>query len=114
MEYFIKRRKENYKRINDFIKGSITEKSSIIPISAQNKLNSDALIQAIEENIPTPERNNNADPVMHVLLSFDVNKPGASIEEIKGGVIGGALTQGEFKVDDEIEIKPGFFDDKKG
>jgi len=105
---------ENYKRINDFIKGSITEKSSIIPISAQNKLNSDALIQAIEENIPTPERNNNADPVMHVLRSFDVNKPGASIEEIKGGVIGGALTQGEFKVDDEIEIKPGFFDDKKG
>lgn len=105
---------ENYKRINDFIKGSITEKSSIIPISAQNKLNSDALIQAIEENIPTPERNNNADPVMHVLRSFDVNKPGTSIEEIKGGVIGGALTQGEFKVDDEIEIKPGFFDDKKG
>lgn len=104
----------NYKQIKNFVKGSISEKSPIIPVSAQHKLNIDALIQAVEENIPTPKRDRNAEPVMHVLRSFDVNKPGAAVKDVKGGVLGGALIQGELKVDDEIEIKPGIFDDKKG
>jgi len=50
---------------------------------------------------------------MHVLRSFDVNKPGTKIKEIKGGVIGGSLTQGLFNVGDEIEIKPGIPNQKK-
>ncbi|MEM2759227.1 MAG: translation initiation factor IF-2 subunit gamma [Nitrososphaerales archaeon] len=104
----------NYKLIKNFVKGTIAEKSPIIPVSAQHKLNIDALIQAIEEHIPIPKRDKNADPVMHVLRSFDVNKPGMSVDQIKGGVLGGTLVQGEFKVGDEIEIKPGIFDDKKG
>jgi translation initiation factor 2 subunit 3 len=51
---------------------------------------------------------------MHVLRSFDVNKPGIRIKQVKGGVIGGALVQGEFNIGDEVEIRPGFFDEKKG
>lgn len=104
---------ENYKEIKKFLKGTSSEKSPIIPISAQHKLNIDALIQSIEENIPVPERQFGADPVMHVLRSFDVNKPGAEVEKIRGGVLGGTLIQGEFKVGDEIEIRPGIHDDKK-
>jgi translation initiation factor 2 subunit 3 len=50
---------------------------------------------------------------MHVLRSFDVNKPGTKLKNIKGGVIGGSLTEGIFKVGDEIEIKPGIMDEKK-
>ena len=50
---------------------------------------------------------------MHVLRSFDINKPGSTIDKIKGGVIGGSLTQGIFNIDDEIEIKPGLNNDKK-
>ncbi|MFQ5940120.1 MAG: translation initiation factor IF-2 subunit gamma [Nitrososphaerales archaeon] len=103
----------NYKQITNFVKSSTSEKSPVIPISAQHGLNIDALIQAIEENIPTPTRDKNANPVMHVLRSFDVNKPGTSVGDIKGGVAGGALVQGEFKVGDDIEIKPGIFDHKK-
>ena len=104
---------DNYKQIKNFIKDSLAEKAPIIPVSAQHKLNIDALIQAIEENIPTPKRDPKAEPVMHVLRSFDVNRPGASAKEIKGGVLGGALVQGEFKVGDEIEIRPGLYDEKK-
>jgi translation initiation factor 2 subunit 3 len=104
---------DNYKKIKNFIKDSLAEKAPIIPVSAQHKLNVDALIQVIEENIPTPTRDPSAEPVMHVLRSFDVNKPGVSANEIKGGVLGGALVQGEFKVGDEIEIRPGIFDEKK-
>ncbi len=104
---------DNYTKIKDFIKGSLAEKAPIVPVSAQHKLNIDALIQSIEENIPTPERDPATEPIMHVLRSFDVNKPGASPREIKGGVLGGALVQGEFKVGDEIEIRPGIYDEKR-
>ena len=50
---------------------------------------------------------------MHVLRSFDVNKPGIKLKDIKGGVIGGSLTQGIFNIGDEIEIKPGIINEKK-
>ena len=50
---------------------------------------------------------------MHVLRSFDVNKPGTKIKDIKGGIIGGSLTQGTFSIGDEIEIKPGIINPKK-
>lgn len=103
----------NYNDITKFVKGTKIAKSPIIPISAQSKLNIDALIAAIEENIETPIRDESKDPVMHVLRSFDVNKPSTKIKEISGGVIGGSLTHGVFKVGDEIEIRPGIINEKK-
>lgn len=105
---------DNYNQIKDFVKGSVAEKAPIIPVSAQHKINIDALIEAIENTIKTPQRSNNADPIMHVLRSFDINKPGTHIKQVKGGIIGGALIQGAFNVDDEIEIRPGLVDEKKG
>jgi translation initiation factor 2 subunit 3 len=51
---------------------------------------------------------------MHVLRSFDINKPGVPIRQVKGGIIGGGLLQGEFNIGDEIEIRPGFLDEKRG
>jgi translation initiation factor 2 subunit 3 len=105
---------DNYRQIKDFVNGSIAEKAPIIPVSAQHKLNIDALIEAIEKTIKTPARIKNAEPIMHVLRSFDVNKPGTSVNQVKGGIIGGALIQGQFNIADEIEIRPGVFDEKKG
>jgi len=103
----------NYQEITKFVKGTFAAKSPVIPISAQSGLNIDALIGSIESTIKTPERNEKKDAVMHVLRSFDVNKPGTKIKNIKGGVIGGSLTQGIFNVGDEIEIKPGIMNEKK-
>jgi translation initiation factor 2 subunit 3 len=105
---------ENYNQINEFVKGTVASEAPIIPISAQHKLNIDALIGAIESTIKTPSRSTNKAAIMHVLRSFDINKPGLDLEKVKGGVIGGALIQGELSVGEEIEIRPGFIDDKKG
>lgn len=105
---------DNYRQIKDFVKGSIAEKAPIIPVSAQHKLNIDVLIEAIEKTIKTPARIKNAEPIMHVLRSFDVNKPGSPITQVKGGIIGGALVQGQLNIADEIEIRPGVLDEKKG
>ncbi len=104
----------NYADIVKFVKGTTATKAPIIPISAQSKLNIDALIGAIEDTIPTPDREVSGDSIMHVLRSFDVNKPGAKIKDMKGGVIGGSLTQGTFSVGQEIEIKPGLVNEKSG
>ncbi len=105
---------KNYSDIVKFVKGTNAAKAPIIPISAQSKLNIDALIGAIESTIPTPERDLSKNTVMHVLRSFDVNKPGTKIKDMKGGVIGGSITQGTFKIGDEIEIKPGLTNEKTG
>jgi translation initiation factor 2 subunit 3 len=105
---------ENYSEIVKFVKGTNTAKAPIIPISAQSKLNIDALIGTIESSIPTPQRDETKNTIMHVLRSFDINKPGTNIKEIEGGVIGGSITQGKFQVGDEIEIKPGLANEKTG
>lgn len=104
--------KRNYQAITKFIKGTVAEGAPVIPVSGQHKLNIDALIEAIEEHIPTPERHPQEKPLMQVLRSFDVNRPGIAVSQLRGGVVGGTLTQGEFEVGDEIELKPGFSDEK--
>ena len=99
--------KQNYKEIQEFVKGTIAEKASIIPISAHHDVNIDSLIMAIEKNIPTPKWDKSKPARMYVARSFDVNVPGTKIDKLKGGVIGGSLTQGKVKLGDEIELKPG-------
>lgn len=105
---------KNYQEIKDFVKGTIAENSPIIPVSAQQEVNMDVLINAIEEFIPTPERDENKPPLMHIIRSFDVNKPGIPVRELKGGVIGGTIIQGKFRMGDEIEIRPGISTKTKG
>ncbi len=98
---------ESYKEIKNFVAGTIAENAPVIPVSAYHNTNIDVLLGAIEKYIPDPDFNLNADPLMYVARSFDVNKPGSDIESLKGGVIGGSLVRGEFSVGDEIEIVPG-------
>lgn len=98
---------ENYNQIKEFVNGTSMENAPIIPISAQYSVNLDYLFEAIEKVIPTPQRDLEADPLMYVARSFDVNKPGSSPKALTGGIVGGSVVQGKFKVGDEIEIKPG-------
>ena len=98
---------ENYKQIKTFLKGSVAQDAPIIPVAANYGLNMDALVGAIEENIPNVNRDLNASPVMYVSRSFDVNKPGAKIKDIGGGVLGGSIIKGKLKIGQIIEIKPG-------
>lgn len=105
---------ESYEEIRNFVKGSIAENAPVIPISAQHRANIDVLIQALEEHVPTPRRDPNKPPRMHVLRSFDVNKPGTTIDKLAGGVLGGTILQGIFKANDEVEIRPGVRVEKGG
>lgn len=98
---------ENYQQITDFVEDTIAEDAPIIPVSAHHETNMDTLIQAIQEYIPTPERDVQKNPIMYTARSFDVNKPGTPPQDLRGGVIGGSLKQGVLSVGDDIEIRPG-------
>jgi translation initiation factor 2 subunit 3 len=98
---------ENYNQIKKFLKGSTAENAPIVPISANYNANIDKLIEAIEKTIPTPKHDETLPARMFIARSFDVNKPGAEISKLKGGVLGGSLMQGTLKVGDEIEVLPG-------
>ncbi len=105
---------ENYKQIKEFVKGTPYEDAPIVPISAQRRVNIDALVQAILGTIPVPQRKRDSDPMMLVARSFDINRPGALPKDLVGGVLGGAVRQGVFKVGQEVEIRPGRKVEKAG
>ncbi|OYT28127.1 translation initiation factor IF-2 subunit gamma [Thermoplasmatales archaeon ex4572_165] len=98
---------EHYNQIKNFVKGTCAEDAPVIPVSAHQDINIDVLIQAIEEFIPTPERDLEKPPLLYIARSFDINKPGTRPSDLKGGVIGGSLIQGVLKKGDEIEVSPG-------
>jgi translation initiation factor 2 subunit 3 len=97
----------HYEQIRRFIKGTVAEGAPIIPVSAQKKINIGALIQALDTTIPEPERDPSASPLMLIARSFDVNKPGSSWKDLRGGVIGGSLIRGVLHEGDDFEIRPG-------
>ncbi len=104
--------KKNYEAIKAFLANTVGADAPVIPVSAQNRINIDALIESIEETIPTPKHDLSAAAQMYILRSFDVNRPGADVKSLVGGVLGGSLVRGEINVGDEIEISPGIAEEK--
>jgi len=98
---------KNYQEIKKFIKGTLLENSPIIPVSSQQRVNIDKIIEAIEKLVPTSKKDETKDLRMLIARSFDINRPGTQPSKLRGGVLGGAILQGKIKIGDEIEIRPG-------
>jgi len=98
---------QQYEDIKAFIEGTVAEKSPIIPISAQLRYNIDVVAEYMAKKIPIPVRDFTSDPRMIIIRSFDVNKPGEEVCDLKGGVAGGSILCGVLKKGAEIEIRPG-------
>jgi translation initiation factor 2 subunit 3 len=95
-----------YNQIRAFIKGTSADSSTIIPICAQQGINIDKILEEIDK-IEIPKRDTESKPVFLIARTFDINRPGSDIHELKGGVLGGILKQGKLKKGDLLEIKPG-------
>ena len=98
---------ENFKAIKEFVKGTIAECAPIIPVSALQGVNIDKVLEVLC-NIETSKPDSKEKPLFLVARSFDINKPGTKLENLHGGVLGGALKKGTLKIGDTIEIKPGY------
>jgi translation initiation factor 2 subunit 3 len=97
----------NYKKIKEFVKGTAAEDSPIIPISAQQGVNLDKILEELC-NVEITKPKTEDKPLFLIARSFDINKPGTDIQKLHGGILGGALKQGTLKIGDAIEIKPGY------
>ncbi|MGI0070708.1 MAG: translation initiation factor IF-2 subunit gamma [Thermoplasmata archaeon] len=98
---------ENHREIVEFLKTSPVADAPVVPVSANHRVNIDALIGAIQTTIPTPARDTTKPPLMYVARSFDINRPGTRPKDLQGGVLGGSLLQGKITLGEEIEIRPG-------
>jgi len=98
---------EQFQHIKKFVQGTVAEGAPIIPISAQLRYNIDVICEYIVKKIPVPSRDFTSSPRLIVIRSFDVNKPGTEVEDLRGGVAGGSVLQGVLKVNDEIVVRPG-------
>jgi len=94
-------------QIKNFVQGTVADGSPIIPISAQLKYNIDVVCEYLCKKVPVPIRDFTSDARLIVLRSFDVNKPGSEVEQLKGGVAGGSIIKGILRVGQEIEVRPG-------
>lgn len=61
----------------------------------------------IVKRVPIPTRDFTSPPRLIVIRSFDVNRPGSEVDELKGGVAGGSILTGVLKIGQEIEVRPG-------
>ncbi|EHH30596.1 Eukaryotic translation initiation factor 2 subunit gamma X [Macaca mulatta] len=78
--------KEQYEQILAFVQGTVAEGAPIIPISAQLKYHIEVVCEYIVKKIPVPPRDFTSEPRLIVIRSFDVNKPGCEVDDLKGGV----------------------------
>ena len=104
---------ENYKAIKKFMKEFGYDKAQVIPTVANFGANIDLLIEAIEEEIPTPKYDLKKPLKMFIARSFDINKPGTKVDCLRGAVVGGSISQGKIKIGDEIQLYPGFDEETK-
>jgi len=99
--------KEQYEQIVRFVEGTVAEKAPVIPISAQLKYNIEAICEYLVKKVPIPLRDFTCMPKLIIIRSFDVNKPGCEVDDLKGGVAGGSILKGVLLVGQEIEVRPG-------
>ncbi|MEM3712143.1 MAG: translation initiation factor IF-2 subunit gamma [Thermoproteota archaeon] len=98
---------KNLEEIKHFLSQTSYADATIVPVSAQHKVNIDVLLYVIQKEVPTPVFDLSSPARMIVIRSFDVNRPGTRVREMRGGIIGGSVVRGEIKVGDELEILPG-------
>ena len=105
----------NYDQIKQFVKGTIAERAPIVPVCAVLGYNINKISKYIAERFVTPKNLIKETPRLSIIRSFDINKPGIKINKMKGGVLGGTVLNGSFKIGDPVVIKPGLvMKDSKG
>ncbi|XP_065845720.1 eukaryotic translation initiation factor 2 subunit 3, Y-linked-like [Oscarella lobularis] len=102
-----KQANDNYQQILKFVQGTVAEGAPVVPVSAQLKYNIDVVCEYIVKKIPIPLRDFTSEPRLIVIRSFDVNRPGCEVDDLRGGVAGGSILKGVLKVGQEIEVRPG-------
>lgn len=83
----------------------------IIPTCFNYGINKEYLLHYLKD---LPEIDKSQDKLkIRITRSFDINKAGIKISDLKGGVIGGSIISGSIKINDIIKIYPGYIIENK-
>ena len=104
---------ERYETLVNVLNENNIEPKRIIPVCMNHMIGVDILLKSIMEFMPPKERTIDVDPIFMISRSFDINHPHIPYTDIMGGVVGGSLLRGQFKIGDEIEICPGIITTNK-
>jgi translation initiation factor 2 subunit 3 len=96
---------EMCEKLQNFLDENSCE-SPIIPMSATYSINMDVLCMYLA-HLPKPEQYLDKNVKMPIIRSFNINKPGVSIENLQGGVVGGSIISGVIKEQTELFLVPG-------
>jgi len=91
--------------MRNFLSNYKAKTNPIIPISASLNINIDVLCAILAKL--KPKQKTSMDFKMNIIRSFNVNKPGTNIDQLKGGVIGGSIQNGTVRINDSVYIVPG-------
>ena len=103
--------KERYKELETLLIKYNIKPKVIIPTSFSKGIGVDWLLLEIMNHFML-EEDDTMNATFMATRSFDINKPGISWDNVKGGVIGGSMFNGLLSVGDIIEIRPGIVDTK--
>lgn len=99
-----------YNEVREFVKNSLIENCNIIPTSAQKNINLNLVTEWMYNYICEKEKfsvyNQESSFRSLIVRTFDINKPGTTIENISGLVIGCSILEGTLNIGDEIVILP--------
>ena len=109
---------EVLEKIKSFVQNSVAENATIIPSSIQNDVNRQEILKNLVRscslnNFSKLSKKINENLRMTIIRSFDVNKQNSFYYDLKGGVVGGSLLSGILKINDYVEIRPGFISGNK-
>jgi translation initiation factor 2 subunit 3 len=82
------------------------EPYSVIPICINKNINVNIVKDKLFQMLPIESYiDRSSYPLdLYIIRSFDINKPGTNIAELKGGILGGSIKSGIIKVGDKIKI----------
>lgn len=95
--------------LEEYLKSLGIENPIIIPMALNLGLNQKYLLDAIMNEFPpilTKNQNLNSF-IFSISRSFDINRNGINPLNMKGGVVGGSVIDGNLKLNDNIIISPG-------
>ena len=91
---------------------SIYDIKTIIPMCAQFGFGINYLIENLIKKIKNPINKEFLEKIkqplkISIIRSFDINKPGTLVENMKGAVVGGTIKNGCLKIGTKVKIIPG-------
>jgi translation initiation factor 2 subunit 3 len=93
--------------LQEYLKDTASSGIPLVPIVATTGINFDVVCQYLVEQIPKPTRKRDGNGRMTIIRTFNINRQRIPIDELIGGVLGGSITEGHFKIGQTIMIVPG-------